>query len=54
VPISTPAEPRMSLTAFAEVKFWLFVAFSVVAPALIYGVLLAKRAVSHRTVLVLG
>ena len=44
----------MSPTAFVEVKFWLFAACSVVVPVVIYGVLLAKRAVSHLTVLVLG
>ena len=44
----------MSVTVFAEVKFWLLVAFSFVAPVVIYGALLAKRAVSRITVLVLG
>ena len=44
----------MSLTVFVEVKFWLLVAFSFVVPVVIFGALLAKRAVSRITVLVLG
>jgi hypothetical protein len=51
--IGTGAE-RMSSTVFAEVYFWLLVACSLVVPVGVYGVLLAKRAVSRITVLILG
>jgi hypothetical protein len=44
----------MALTVFIELRFWLLVAFSLVAPVVIYAVLLAKRAVSPITVLFLG
>ena len=44
----------MTLTVFAELRFWLLVAFSVVLPFFLYGLLLKKRAVSRNTVLVLG
>lgn len=44
----------MQPTVFVELKFWLLVAFSLVAPVVIYGALLGKRAVSRVTVLVLG
>lgn len=44
----------MPTTVFVELKFWLLVLFSLVAPVLIYAVLLGKRAVSRTTVLVLG
>ena len=44
----------MSFTVFVELKFWLLVAFSFVAPVAIYAVLLVKRAVSRVTVLLLG
>lgn len=44
----------MPTTVFVELKFWLLVLFSLVAPVLIYAVLLGKRAVSRATVLVLG
>lgn len=44
----------MAFTVFIELRFWLLVAFSLVAPVVIYGVLLAKRAVSPITVLFLG
>ncbi len=44
----------MSATVFTEIKFWLLVVFSVVLPLGIYGVLLAKRAISRYTVLILG
>jgi hypothetical protein len=44
----------MSTTVFAEIRFWLLVAFSVVLPFGIYGTLLAKRAVSRKTVLLFG
>ena len=39
---------------FTEVRFWLLIVFSVVLPFSIYGVLLAKRAISRRTVLIFG
>jgi hypothetical protein len=44
----------MSTTVFAELRFWLLIAFSVVIPSTIYTVLLVKRAISRWTVLVLG
>lgn len=44
----------MSVTVFVELKFWLLVVSSLVAPVAIYLVLLAKRAISQITVLVLG
>jgi hypothetical protein len=44
----------MSTTVFTEVRFWLLVAFSGVIPFCIYGLLLAKRAVSRTTVLLFG
>ena len=44
----------MSFTVFVELKFWLLVVFSFVAPVAIYAVLLVKRAVSRITVLLLG
>jgi hypothetical protein len=44
----------MSFTVFVELRFWLLVTFSLVVPAVIYGVLLVKRAVSRGTVLLLG
>jgi hypothetical protein len=44
----------MNNTVFTEMKFWLMVLTSVVLPFAIYGVLLAKRAISRATVLVLG
>jgi hypothetical protein len=44
----------MNTTVFAEIRFWLLVAFSVVLPFSIYGVLLAKRAVSRHTTLFFG
>lgn len=44
----------MSHTVFTEMKFWLMVLTSVVLPFAIYGALLAKRAISRITVLVLG
>ena len=44
----------MSVTVFVEIRFWLLVAFSIVVPVAIYLVLLAKRAISRTTVLVLG
>jgi hypothetical protein len=44
----------LSTTLFAELRFWLLIAFSVVIPTGIYTVLLLKRAISRWTVLVLG
>ena len=44
----------MSYTLFTEVRFWLMVCVSVVLPFGIYALLLAKRAISRTTVLVLG
>lgn len=44
----------MTTTVFAEIKFWLLVATSLVLPFGIYGVLLAKRAISRATVLIFG
>ena len=44
----------MGDTVFVEVKFWLLVAFSLMLPTLIYGLLLKKRSISRVTVLVFG
>jgi len=44
----------MSTSVFTEAKFWLMVVVSVVLPFGIYGLLLAKRAISRTTVLLLG
>lgn len=44
----------MNPSAFVEVKFWLLVSISVLLPIVIYGVMLAKRAISRRTVLLFG
>jgi hypothetical protein len=44
----------MTNSVFAELTFWLLILFSVAAPSAIYGVLLAKRAISRRTVLIFG
>ena len=44
----------MSNSVFAELSFWLMAIASIAIPIGIYGVLLAKRAVSRVTVLVLG
>lgn len=41
-------------SVFAELRFWLLVGFSVVLPFGIYGVMLAKRAISRTTVLIFG
>jgi len=45
---------QVSYSVFTEARFWIMVAFSVVLPFGIYGVLIAKRAISRFTVLVLG
>lgn len=39
---------------FADLRFWLMLLISVVLPSCIYGVLLAMRAVSRLTALLLG
>lgn len=44
----------MNPSAFVETKFWLLVCISVLLPIVIYGVMLAKRAISRRTVLLFG
>ncbi|MEJ8824136.1 hypothetical protein WKW80_19225 [Variovorax humicola] len=44
----------ISNSVFAELSFWLMAIASVALPIAIYAVLLAKRAVSRTTVLVLG
>lgn len=44
----------MSSSVFAEFKFWLLVALSLVLPFGIYAALLVKRAISRFTVLVFG
>lgn len=41
-------------TVFAHMKFWLLVAFSIVLPFGIYGVMLLKRAISRATILIFG
>jgi hypothetical protein len=44
----------MSYSVFSEARFWVMVLFSVVLPFGIYGMLLAKRAISRVTVMLLG
>lgn len=44
----------MQSSIFLELRFWLLLLLSVVAPMAIYYVLLVRRAVSSRTVLALG
>ncbi len=44
----------MSQSVFSELKFWIMLVASVVLPSGIYIVLLAKRAISRNTVLLLG
>ncbi|MEJ8855203.1 hypothetical protein WKW79_11520 [Variovorax robiniae] len=44
----------MKNSVFAELSFWFMAIASVAVPIAIYAVLLAKRAVSRNTVLVLG
>ncbi|MBL8524295.1 MAG: hypothetical protein JNN20_11440 [Betaproteobacteria bacterium] len=44
----------MSTTVFFELRFWLLVVFSIVLPFAIYAVLMAKRAISRKTVLLFG
>ncbi|MGJ7509305.1 hypothetical protein [Variovorax sp. GT1P44] len=45
---------HVSYSVFTETSFWLMVVISVVLPFGIYGVLIAKKAISRMTVLVLG
>jgi len=45
---------HVSYSVFTEARFWVMVVISVVLPFCIYGVLIAKRAISRLTVLVLG
>lgn len=42
------------MTVFVQVKFWLLVAFSLVIPFVIYGILLTKPAISRFSLLLLG
>jgi hypothetical protein len=51
---SVPMTPLPSHSVFAEFRFWVMLVVSVVLPFCIYGVLLAKRAVSRTTALLLG
>ena len=44
----------MSASVFVELKFWLLVALSLLAPAMIYAVLMRKRAIRRSTVALLG
>jgi hypothetical protein len=44
----------MDMTIFSEIRFWLLVLSSFVLPLGIYGILLAKRAISRATVLIFG
>lgn len=44
----------MNPAEFVELKFWFLVAASILLPIAIYGVMLAKRAISRRTVLLFG
>ena len=44
----------MSLSVFVELRFWVLVAFSLVLPAGIYGLLLATRSISRVAVLGFG
>jgi hypothetical protein len=44
----------MSASVFVELKFWLLVVLSLIAPALIYAVLMRKRAIRRSTVALLG
>jgi uncharacterized membrane protein len=44
----------MTWTVFTEISFWLLILFSIVLPFSIYGVLMARRAVSRKTVLFFG
>jgi hypothetical protein len=44
----------MGDTVFVEVKFWLLAVVSVLAPILIYGLLLRSRSISRAAVLLFG
>jgi hypothetical protein len=45
---------HVSTTVFAELAFWLLIAFSGVVPPLIYWFLLSKRSIAQGTVLLFG
>jgi hypothetical protein len=45
---------HVSASVFEEWEFWMLVLFSLVLPFGIYGVLIAKQAISRKTVLALG
>ena len=45
---------HVSYSVFEETEFWIMVGISVVLPFVIYGVLIAKQAISRKTVLALG
>jgi hypothetical protein len=45
---------QISNSVFAQWEFWMLVLFSLVLPFSIYGVLIAKQAISRKTVLALG
>jgi hypothetical protein len=45
---------HVSNSVFEEWEFWMLVLFSLVLPFSIYGVLIAKQAISRKTVLALG
>ena len=44
----------MQATAFAQLEFWLLILSSVLAPLLIWGMVLARRTASQTTILILG
>jgi len=44
----------ISNTVFTEIRFWLLIVFSIILPLGIYGVLMAKRAISRLAVLLFG
>ena len=44
----------MNTTVFAELKFWVLIAFSLIVPLVIYAVLLAKQSIKRSTVLLFG
>lgn len=44
----------MNHSVFVEIRFWLLILCSLVAPLVIYASMLLKRAISRKTVLLLG
>jgi hypothetical protein len=52
--VATPAGTAVAISVFVEVRFWLLVVFSLIAPVAIYALLWAKRVISPWTVLVFG